>query len=781
MIICKDKLLLLNTNKTSYAIKLRDDGGLEHLHYGGHISTPLEGEDTLRAMEEKISHGKGMTIAYAKGSDFTMDDALLERSSEGKGDFREPSIIVEYADGSRTSDFKYESFEILDAPEYSKCYPNAIASSDETPMQLKITLSESVHNDIKLIEYYTVFEGADCITRRAVLVNNSNAPVKIHKFMSMMLDIDETGLNYTTFGGSWAREMDKSTVNVTHARVVNSSNTGITSNRSNPFVMLTHEDTTETSGEGYGFNLIYSGNHYESVEASAFYKTRFQSGINPETFEWLLNEGESFETPEAVMTFSSKGFEGISHNMHRFVRNHIVRGKFKDKVRPVLINSWEASYFKISESKLLTLAGKAKEAGIELFVMDDGWFKGRNDDHSSLGDWTPDSSKLPNGVEGLAAKVHKLGLDFGIWVEPEMVNEDSDLYRAHPEYALSIPGREQSLGRNQMVLDLTNPEVSEYIKNAMRNVFKTPGVNYVKWDMNRLFSDVYAKALSGEHQGETYHRYVLALYDICNSLMSEFPDILFEGCSSGGARFDLGILCYFPQIWGSDDSDARERTIIQTGYSYGYPMSTIGAHVSACPNHQTLRNTPIDTRFNVASFGVLGYELNLSELSKEDFERVKAQVAIYKEWREVFFKGEFYRVGKDEWVVVSPDRKKAVAMIWNELVRPNDFYRKLRVRGLDDDKLYHIYNIQLKHNLKEFGSLVNQVAPIHIKQDSLLHNTIARFVKMDGEVEDYLIKGEVLNNAGIKLTQAFGGTGYNGETRLFQDFASRLYFIESVE
>ncbi len=516
------------------------------------------------------------------------------------------------------------------------------------------------------------------------------------------------------------------------------------------------------------------------VNVGGFYKTRFLSGINPTGFEWVLATGESFETPEAVMTFSAAGFRGISLNMQHFVKRHIVRGHFKDKVRPILLNSWEAAYFNISESRILSLARKAKEAGVELLVMDDGWFKGRNDDTTSLGDWTEDKKKLPGGIESIAAKVHDVGLDFGVWVEPEMISENSDLFRAHPEYAMRIPDRDNSPGRNQMILDLTNPEVREYVKSSMKNVIGKKGVNYIKWDMNRMFSDVFSGVLEAEHQQETAHRYVLGLYEIVKYLTEEFPEVLFENCASGGNRFDLGMTAYMPQTWGSDDSDAFERTRIQTGYSYGYPMSIVTSHVSACPNHQTLRNTPLDTRFNVAAFGVFGYEINLGECSSEDFKEIKAQIETMKEWREVFFFGDFYRVTDTQWMVVSPDKRRAVTMIWDKLTTPNNFYRKIKTVGLDESFTYHVYNIKLKHNIKQFGSLVNQVSPVHIRQDSFVHNTIAKFYKMDGETEDYTVSGTLLNNAGIKLKQAFGGTGFDDETRLFKDFSSRMYFFEKV-
>jgi len=781
MIFLKDNNFILNTKNTSYVFGVNKEGCLEHMHYGAKVAVPQrDDDDTFRALQEKISHMKGNTIVYTNDSLSQPEDMLLEISALGKGDYREAFIDVEYADGSRTSDFVFESALVLEEPCFANTLPTAIPEGEGSMEQLKVTLKER-SKDVKLELIYSVFPESDVITRRAVLKNVGDNSVKIHRIMSMQLDLDSVGYKLTTFGGAWAREMHKQDTEVVHGTVVNSTTCGVSSSRNNPFVMLTDLETNEKSGEGYGFNLVYSGNHYEAANVNGFFKTRFVCGINPEGFEWLLDSNEEFETPEAVMTFSNNGYRGISLNMQHFVRKHIIRGKYKYAKRPVLLNSWEAAYFNITESKLLALAKKGKEAGMELFVMDDGWFKGRNDDTSSLGDWVVDTKKLPNGVEGLAKKVHELGIDFGIWVEPEMVNENSDLYRAHPEYAMDIPGRECALGRNQMNLDLTNPEVVDYIKDSMRKVFGIEGVNYVKWDMNRTFTDVYSKVLPADRQGETLHRYYIGLYDIMKTLTEEYPDILVEGCASGGNRFDLGILSYFPQIWGSDDTDAMERTDIQTGYSYGYPMSTVTAHVSAVPNHQTLRVTPIETRFNIASFGVLGYEINLNEVSNDDFEKIKTQVETYKEWRDTFFFGDFYRIDKDQWMCVAPDKKHAVTVVWNKLCAPNAFYKKIRTAGLDENRDYHVFNVQLKHNIKQFGALINQAAPIHIKQDSFVHNTIARFYKMNGEVEDYIVNGETLNNAGLKLTQAFGGTGYNDDTRLFQDFASRMYFIEAVE
>lgn len=768
------KLFEISTKNTTYSFRITEEGLPEHLYFGPRLRHDDNDIPFSIAMSEKVSHNKGTTINYRKGSLTVLEDMNLECSSLGKGDFRDPFIILQYSDGSVTSDFIYERFEIVPGDiKYS--LPTAYGAEENLILILK-----DAAKDVRLKLIYTSYPDADVITRRTVVINDSEDSVYISRVMSCQLDLDGDDYKVISFGGHWTREMVKHETSIQHGCFVNHSIAGISSNRNNPFVMLTKNEAGEDSGLSYGFNLIYSGNHYESAQVGGFYKTRFLSGLDFTDFGWTLELHQSFEAPEAVMTVSSEGYGGISRNMYIFVRNNVVRGRFKDTPRPVLLNSWEAAYFNISESKLVNLAKKGKEAGIELFVMDDGWFKGRNNDFTSLGDWVVDKKKLPHGIKGLSKKIHELGLQFGIWVEPEMISEDSDLYRAHPEYAMQIPGRENSPGRNQMLLDLTNPEVVEYVKNAMRDVFKDNGVDYVKWDMNRMFADAYSGVLPPKRQRETSHRWMLGLYDIMSTIMEEFPDILFEGCSSGGNRFDLGMLCYFPQIWASDDTDAIMRTHIQAGYSYGYPMSVVTAHVSDVPNHQTLRTTPLNTRFNVAAFGVLGYELNLNDISKDDFEHIKRQIELYKKWRDLFFFGDFYRVSDRSWITVSKDKSKAVYINWNELCNPNDFCVILKTKGLDENSDYHVYNIPFKYNLKEFGDLINQVSPVHIKKDSVVHNALSKFVFMDGELEDYVLSGSILNNAGIKLAQAFGGSGYENPTRLYQDFASRMYFIEKV-
>ena len=796
----KIPLFVLNTAHTTYAMKVLDTGHIEHLYYGRKIH--LDDEDGLTEQHE---FAPGNTVVYSpEHGNFSLEDMRLEMSSYGKGDIREAFIEVINPDGSMTSDFLYSGYEESKGRDGgTEGLPTSYGEDAEV---LTLTLTDK-DNYLKLELIYCVYSDTDVITRTARLVNEGDGDIKIEKIMSCQIDFDPGSYVFSTFTGAWAREMKRTDMSVSSARLVNSSYTGSSSNRANPFVMLSRRGCTEDYGEVYGFNLVYSGNHYESVEKSSHGKVRFLSGINPTSFSWNLSKGESFLTPEAVMTYSSLGYNGMSGQMHDFVSKHILRGPWKDRLRPVLLNSWEAAYFKISESKLLRLARKAKSVGIELFVMDDGWFGERSDDSSSLGDWYPNKKKLPHGVKGICDKVRRLGLEFGIWVEPEMVNRNSELYRAHPDWAMEIPGKEHSEGRWQMVLNLANAEVQDYLIKAMSDVFSSADISYVKWDMNRNFSDIFSRSLPPDRQGETAHRYILGLYRVMMELTKKFPDILFEGCASGGNRFDLGILSFFPQIWASDDSDAVSRSEIQTGYSYGYPMSTVTAHVSDCPNHQTLRRTPIETRFNVASFGVLGYECNLCDMSKDDIEAIRAQIRMYKEWREVMQFGRFYRVSSSHdsgscdgdvlgapgssvleplpgnevsWTVVSPDKSKAVSMIMQLLTHPNSQWSVLRPSGLDPEMKYHLEGREMKFDLREFGGLVNYVAPVHVKQDGFLHNLIARFYKMNSEKESHDMYGDAMMYAGVHLRSAFASGGYNENMRYYPDFGSRIYTIQKV-
>jgi alpha-galactosidase len=784
------ELFILDTLDTTYCFRVRPSGHLEHLYYGTKIN--LSGG--YEAIIEKTKFLGGNQIAYSKDfPNLGLEDICLEMSSYGKGDIREPFIEITHVDGASTCDFLFKEARLSTQKEQLKTLPSAYRKKEETDKQkkmennicLEIELFDKNYK-IALLLIYSVFYESNVITRSAKVINYSDQKITLDRIMSGQLDLDNSDYRLSTFHGAWAREMNRSDTIVHQGILINDTKAGTSSNRSNPFFMLSGLETNEDHGDCYGFNLIYSGNHYAAIEANSMGKVRIIHGIQPDGFQFLLLPQESFEAPEAVLTYSDKGFTGMSHNMHHFIRNHIVRGTWKEKIRPILINSWEANYFKFNEGKLLKQAKAAKEVGIELFVLDDGWFGRRNDDASSLGDWKENREKLSGGLKGLVDKINAIGMDFGIWVEPEMVNEDSDCFRLHADWAVRIPGKAHSLGRNQMLLDLTREEVRSYVIEEMSRVFSSANITYVKWDMNRIFSDCYSPSLAAERQKEFGHRYLMGLYQVMNTLTNRFPNILFESCASGGNRFDLGMLCYMPQIWASDNTDAICRAQIQTGYSYGYPMSVIGAHVSSCPNHQTLRNTSINTRFEVAAFGLLGYECNLTELHSEEKKEVIDQIAFYKKHRNTLQFGELYRIKNDDkgiyqWLTVSQDKKKALGLYLQKEVTPNYAYGKFQTKGLECGTKYHFTNRQHIHNIKDFGDLINWIAPVHIKKDSLAHNIIAMVKKMPGEVEDCTAYGDLFNHCGVKLKQSFQGTGYDEDIRLFQDHASRMYLWEKVE
>ena len=803
MIINGEKYFILNTDNTTYAIRITPSGHLEHMYYGKRIRVV----HSLDGLYERQEFMMGNNNSYSP--DFpalTLNNLCMEVSFEGKGDNREAMLVAETPSGIRTNDFLFESAVVDNTKIALKTMPSSYSDSCD---HLAITLVEK-YLKLRLILDYYVFEEENVITRSARLINEGEEEVYIDQFYSAQLDLHDSKYLMSTFNGAWAREMMKTDTPLTKGKHVNSSFSGTSSSTANPFFMISEPDTTEDHWEVVGCNLIYSGNHAEVAEVNEFNKTRILWGINPRAFSWTLGAGEEFETPEAVMTFSDEGYNGMSVNMHAFVRNHVTRGEWAAKPRPVLLNSWEAAYFDINESKLLKLAKAGRDVGIELFVMDDGWFGKRNDDHTSLGDWTPNKKKLPHGVKGIADKINRLGMSFGIWVEPEMVNVDSELYRAHPDWTISIPGHPHSEGRNQRMLDLSRTEVQNYIIESMSEVFSSGNIEYVKWDMNRTLTDIYSAGLEAvsesslsdeektennsnngknkvkykkHRQGELMHRYQLGLYRCMKTLTEKFPHILFEGCASGGNRFDLGILSYFPQIWGSDDTDAIMRAEIQSGYSYGYPQSCWGSHVSGVPNHQTLRVTPLESRYAVAAFGCLGYECNLRDMSKEELSEIKEQIKYYKEYRNVFQFGQLYR-GRSfsssdttEWTVVSPDKSEAVGMIIHKNAVPNSPYQYYKAKGLGEDKYYRFYNREIKINIKQFGDLVNMVSPVHVRPGSAFQDMISKVYKLEGDRDDLKMFGSAMMNAGVKLMPTYAGTGFNNKTMVYPDFGARVYYI----
>ena len=786
MIKKTDDFFIIETKNTGYYFRVTESGHLEHIYYGKNCNI----DGNIEAIIAKCQYIPGNLINYSKEYNKTaLEDMCLEMSSYGKGDIREPFVEIIHNDGSITCYFLYKDYEIFKIKKSLEKMPSSYDNTNQTE-SLIIKLYDSQY-DIELELCYSCFEDCDVITRSAKITNGNKGKIIIKRLLSTQVDFDDYDYEMVTFNGTWINEMNRNTHRLSPGKVVNYSMTGTSSNRSNPFVIIKRPDTNERNGECYGFNLIYSGNHYEAAETSSFGKIRFVNGINPSNFSYTLECLEEFEAPESVMTYSSMGLNDMSHNMHSFVREHIVRGEWKYKERPVLLNSWEAAYFDFNESRLLKMAKAGKEVGIELFVMDDGWFGERNDDTKSLGDWEVNLKKLPNGLSGICQKIENLGMKFGIWIEPEMVNENSNLYRQHSDWAVRLKDSPHSEGRNQMILDLTNKEVRDYLVESICKILSGANISYVKWDMNRIFSDVYSNYLDTYRQEEFYHRYVLGLYEILDQVTKKFPHILFEGCASGGNRFDLGMLCYMPQIWASDNTDAISRCNIQTGYSYGYPMSVLSAHVSGSPNHQTLRETSLDTRFNVACFGILGYECNIGEMKKEELDEIKDQISFYKDHRKLLQFGDYYRIengrhdnfvkGLYQWMCVDKDKNKGIGLFLQEMCVPNHGFAKFTTMGLEETKEYHFYNIQRKHNIKEFGDLINTVAPFHIKKDSIVHNVIAKTIKLDGEKEDYIVSGSVLNNIGVKLKAGYTGTGYDDQVRFNKDFVSRIYIIEGIK
>ena len=781
MIKVKDNLFVLETKNTSNLFYVNEVNYLQHLYYGERIEIL---DNTIEVLKDKQQFQVGNGISYDQDHiPMTLESKLLEYSTRGKGDIRNPQIEIQYFDGSRTSDFKYISYEIRKHVEIEEL--PTTKSKDKNIEDLVITLLDE-ENQVELKLIYSIFEDCDVISRRCEIKNLGKDEIKILRAFSLQFDFfNDHNYVFSSFHGSWIREMNRYDQDIIMGTLISESLCGVSSSRSNPFVMISKKGCNEYYGEVYGFNLIYSGNHMESVEVGSFNQVRFLTGINPTTFDYTLAKDEIFETPEAIMTYSNKGFNEMSHHMHDFVNDHVIRGDWDKIPRPVLNNSWEAAYFNFNERKLLKMAKAAKKTGIELFVLDDGWFSTRNDDTQGLGDWKENFKKLPKGIKGLCKKINKLGLDFGIWVEPEAVNEKSSLYKNHPEWAIKRKDKHHSLGRNEMLLDLSNQEVVDYLIDSMSYVFSQGNIKYVKWDMNRIFSDYYSQTLDPKRMNELSHRYVKGLYHLINTLMNKFPHILFESCSGGGNRFDLGMLSFMPQTWASDNSDAVSRITIQKGYSYAYPLTTLGCHVSSSPNHQTLRTSSLESRFNVASLGLLGYELNIAELSKKERREIKEQVTKYKVIRDSLFKHDFYRNddkgNTTTFTIVSKDKKHALGFLMNMINKHGESDNFINISGLNDNKMYHVFSKDYLHKVKKFGGLVNQVSPIHIKERGLISYLVGNIGKMKEKGLNYQTNGKIINQVGVKLNNNFIGNGFNENTRLTLDQETRIVYIDQIE
>ena len=685
-------LFTLQTRNSTYQIKIGTHGVLLHSYYGPRV----DGEDLARLIR---SADRGASVyPNDNGPDrtFSLDMLPQEYSSCGVSDFRLPSIEFEMPSGSRSADLRYTGFEVRRGKYAIQGLP-AFWAADEAEADTLVLFMEDKTAQAAVELYYGVFEDCDLITRAVRVVNRGAETLRLCRCASLCLDFSHSDLDMITFNGRHLMERcpDRGPLRPGVQGV--GSIRGTSSHQHNPFVVLCDPEANEDYGTAYGAVLVYSGSFEALAERNQFELSRLVMGINPYQFGWNLGPGEAFDAPEAALVCSPCGFGQMSRQFHKAIREHLIRDPYQGARRPILINNWEATTFNFNAEKLLSIAKEAAPLGLELFVMDDGWFGQRNDDNAGLGDWYVNTDKLPGGLEALVPQIQALGMKFGIWVEPEMVNEDSGLYREHPDWVLQVPGRAPCRGRGQLVLDFSRKDVRDHVYGQLRAMLSSADISYVKWDMNRSLSDVYSAALPRERQGEVFHRYVLGVYEMLEQMRSDFPGLFIEGCCGGGGRFDAGMLYYTPQIWCSDNTDAIDRLRIQYGTSFCYPPDAMGAHVSAVPNGSTGRTVPMETRGVVAMSGTFGYEMDLGETTQDEKNVIKEQVAQYKRCWELVQKGDYYRLTDpfrnplfNAWEHVTPDRRCALVSVVTGTTYAAPAYMTLRLKGLDPALKYRV-------------------------------------------------------------------------------------------
>lgn len=687
----EQKLFKLDTPGTSYIMAVTDNGYLGHVYYGERLNSSdvryLMGEDEWPFDPVKTPGEKGPFI----------ERFPMEYPCSDNGDFRGGCIGIRNSMGLKGLELVYDSYRIYAGGAELKGLPHTWGSDVST---LEITLKDDAAG-VKVVLNYSVFCDVDAICRSAVIYNTGKHFFYITNALSACVDLRDDNCELITLNGSWARERHICRRPIGYGVTKAESTRGIPGHQQNPFIAVVSDGCTQTSGYVYAMNLIYSSNFEAGVTKDQFANDRMFIGINHEGFEWKLEPGEAFEVPEAAMVFSADGLGKMTRTFHDLYRNHLIRSAWKDMPRPVLINNWEATYFDFDSDKLVKIAECAAAKGIEMLVMDDGWFGHRNSDNSSLGDWSVNENKIKGGLKKLVDKVNSLGMKFGIWFEPEMVSPDSELYRKHPDWVMEYHGREGTQVRNQYVLDLTRPETAEYVYESVASVLRSANIEYVKWDMNRSFTDAGSNYLPADRQGELFHRQMLAVYALQERLITEFPELLLENCSGGGARFDPGMLYYSPQIWCSDDTDAIERLIIQEGTALIYPLSSIGAHVSACPNHTTGRVTPFKTRGDVALCGTFGYELDVTALSDSEADMIPGQIELYKKYNRLIRTGDYYRLASysgngryDCCEIVSKDGMSALVIFVQVMAEPNVRKHIIKLCGLKPDVVYNVNGVK---------------------------------------------------------------------------------------
>ena len=758
----------LSSGNSTLLLYINEIAKVTLAYYGPRLSEPI---DLVNYLTPYPMTPGNATVYDEKKAPFLSLDALnLELTTPYKGDYGSPSLVIE-GSASPVYDFSFVKGEIR-KPEPLDGLPSPHDEDQEL-----VLLLEDAKQHVQAELHYLTYKDSDVFGRYLKVINQGDA-IDIRKAMSLQMGLDGEGYELINFYGAWAGEFQKEVTPLGHLRYSFDSTTGSSSSRHNPFFVIKKKETNYEQGACYGFNLVYSGNHYEEIEVTSFNKLRIQSGISPLGFKKTLKQGESFMTPLAILSFSNDGLNGMIHAMHTFVNEHVIPKAFAYQARPVVFNNWEGTFMKFNERKLHALARKAAAIGVECFVLDDGWFGKRNNDQSGLGDWTVNKKKLPHGIKGLCDYVHKKGMKFGLWFEPEMVSPDSDLYRAHPDYAIHDGLHEPSLGRHQLTLDLTKQEVRAYIVNAVEAVLKSAPIDFVKWDYNRNITDIPATSSC------FFHDYVLSLYQVVGQITKDFPQILFENCASGGNRCDLGMLSYFPQTWTSDDTDSFERAKIQDGMVMGYPLSVMSNHVSAKTSGAMLRKTSFDSKFDVACLGVLGYELDLATLSKKELANFKDQIAFYKAHRDVCQFGVYEQIselGSSSFSTKEAhDARGAIISRTVGICRPVPSQESLFALGLDPQASYHYAIRPEAIDIRRFGTILNYVLPIHLKEEGTLVNLIAKFKSMPSETLEGKMSGAGLMGGGLKFPPLWNGTGYGEKTSLMGDFGSRLYAIEKL-
>ncbi|MGN0907252.1 MAG: alpha-galactosidase [Bullifex sp.] len=757
MITIKNNMFHLATENTSYIFLINELGLAEHLYYGKRLRNP---EYDIQALREKHVRPRVNETSLTP-DDVTVQPGNLmsEFSTEDKGDYRTPSIAVSTGKKKvRTLDLRFSRYTHFTGIErFSSSLLQALGS-DQNTCGVALEFTDTVAG-VKATLYYTLFDDSDTITRRVVIENTSSEPLTLRSAYSLQLDLPDHDYELITFTGAQLRERKETRQCLTYGKYINESRRGASSAEANPGIIL----KSRRDEQCYMTNLIYSGSHREVVEVNQFGKTHVLTGINDDTFEAEIDSGCAFETPEAIMLYSHLGPDDLADKAHRFIRDHIQRGPWKDRLRPIAFNTWEAVHFGFEERKLTGLIKQAAELGFEAFVLDDGWFGARNDDTSSLGDWQVNTLKIPGGLATVARECHRRGMMFGLWFEPEMVSLSSYLYRKHPDWMLGDPARKtHAVCRNQYFLDITRDDVQEYLISTMKHLIQNANVDYIKWDMNRHLSDIWSANPGIMSMGEYQHRYILALYRIQKSIAVAFPNLFLENCASGGARFDLGMLCYGSAIWTSDSSDPIERIPIMEGTSMLYPLSVCGTSVSTSPNYATFRSTDPETRFDVAIFGVLNYSIDIMKYSDREKAAVKDQVEFYKQYRQVLQFGTFRKEQSGNitvWSAASPDRSTIIVLYVQTLMRSNCEDEILKISQANESFVYRVVRRDDRSPVWDIGDDVR---------------------KYGKEEESYEVTGDTLKWAGIRLSEKCSGSGYGEGMRVMPDFSSRVYIIKKI-